>query len=44
MTDPLDFPDGAVAEDDLTVVAGMERLQVLLAAKDGVADLVKPPA
>jgi hypothetical protein len=44
LTDPLDFPPGAAADDDPAVLDGMERLRILRAAEGDVVEFVKPPA
>ena len=39
MTDPLDFPDGDLPDDDPDVIAGMARLAVLRAAEGEVPEV-----
>ena len=39
MTDPLDFPDGTLPDDDPDIIAGMARLTVLRAAENELAEI-----
>ena len=43
MTDPLDFPDGELPDDDPDVIAGMARLAVLRAAEHEVPTIPRDP-